>query len=156
MTTITTTERAAANAAIAGQQRAARRAALASQTQQTSDAIRARLAAGLDTYFYTSWGYDQTNVDFYKVLGLTPSGKSVRIQHWTKRDVATDDNMHQSLVPGGECALSTNWGEDGVRRTNVAPVETARIVGFHITAGGQYAWLWDGRPKYATGHGYGH
>ena len=29
--------------------------------------------------FYTSWGYDQTNVDFYEVVGLTPSGKSVKL-----------------------------------------------------------------------------
>ena len=154
MTTITTTERAAANAAIAGQQRAARRAALASQTQQTSDAIRARLAAGLDTYFYTSWGYDQTQVDFFKVVDLTPSGKSVRIQRWSKRDVATADNMHQSLVPGEHPATEYQHTAE-IPLTN-APVETARIVGFHITAGGQYAWLWDGKPKYATGHGYGH
>ena len=29
--------------------------------------------------FARSWGYDQTNVDFYEVVGITPSGKSVRI-----------------------------------------------------------------------------
>ena len=27
-----------------------------------------------------SWGYDQTNIDYYRVTGLTPSGKSVRVQ----------------------------------------------------------------------------
>lgn len=30
--------------------------------------------------FYSSWGYDQTNIDFYKVLEITKSGKSARIQ----------------------------------------------------------------------------
>lgn len=30
---------------------------------------------------YCTWGYDQTNVDFYEVLSLTPSRKSATIQH---------------------------------------------------------------------------
>ena len=30
--------------------------------------------------FSASWGYDQTNVDFYEVVGITPSGKSVRLR----------------------------------------------------------------------------
>lgn len=29
---------------------------------------------------YTSWGYDQTNAEFFEVVGLTPSGKSVRLR----------------------------------------------------------------------------
>jgi hypothetical protein len=29
--------------------------------------------------FVSSWGWDQTNVDFYEVVGITPSGKSARI-----------------------------------------------------------------------------
>lgn len=29
--------------------------------------------------FYSSWGYDQTNIDYYKVVGLTKSGKSAKI-----------------------------------------------------------------------------
>jgi hypothetical protein len=31
-------------------------------------------------YLYTQWGYNQTNVDFVKVIGVTSSGKSVRVQ----------------------------------------------------------------------------
>lgn len=30
---------------------------------------------------YVTWGWEQTNVDFYEILSLTPSGKSARIQH---------------------------------------------------------------------------
>jgi hypothetical protein len=29
--------------------------------------------------FAASWGYDQTNVDFYEVVGITASGKSVKV-----------------------------------------------------------------------------
>lgn len=30
--------------------------------------------------FESSWGYDQTNVDYYEVVGFTPSGKSVKLR----------------------------------------------------------------------------
>jgi hypothetical protein len=30
--------------------------------------------------FYRSWGYDQTNVNLYLVIGITPSGKSVKLR----------------------------------------------------------------------------
>mgnify|MGYP003648255435 CR=1 FL=1 len=44
--------------------------------------------------FRNSWGYDQTNVDFYEVVGLTPSGKSVRVrpvaQEIVRAGVGTD------------------------------------------------------------------
>lgn len=30
--------------------------------------------------FICEWGYDQTNVDFYQVVSVTPSGKSVRVR----------------------------------------------------------------------------
>jgi len=31
-------------------------------------------------FLYTSWGYNQTNVDFAHIIGITSSGKSVRVQ----------------------------------------------------------------------------
>lgn len=34
---------------------------------------------GVGTIFASSWGWDQTQVDFYEVVGMTPSGKSVRV-----------------------------------------------------------------------------
>jgi hypothetical protein len=34
--------------------------------------------------FYRSWGYDQTNVNFYEVVGLTASGKSMRLREIRK------------------------------------------------------------------------
>jgi hypothetical protein len=30
--------------------------------------------------YAASWGYDQTNIDFYQCVGVTPSGKSVRVR----------------------------------------------------------------------------
>lgn len=33
----------------------------------------------LNDVFYRSWGYEQTNINFVKVVGFTPSGKSVKV-----------------------------------------------------------------------------
>ena len=98
-------------------------------------------------HFYTSWGYDQTQVEFYRVVGFTPSGKSVRVRRVWARDVATADNMHRSLIP------TDTLGAD--------PATTHLLLKNHgkpvfIDPSGHHAWLWDGKPKYATGHGYGH
>ena len=105
--------------------------------------MTAPLAVG--DFVYTSWGYDQTNVTFYKVVGLTPSGKSARLQQVYARDVAPGGDMHRRLVP-------TDVPAEG------APVITHRILDERGTTkpDGQHAWKWDGTPKYATGHGYGH
>lgn len=45
--------------------------------------------------FESSWGYDQTNVDFYEVTGFTPSGKSVRLRR-----------IGKDTVPGSEGFMS--------------------------------------------------
>lgn len=48
-------------------------------------------------FFVSSWGYDQTNVDFYKVVGLTPKG--VKVQKWSSRTVS-DQGPATYVVPG--------------------------------------------------------
>lgn len=95
-------------------------------------------------YFYTSWGYDQTQVDFYEVVGFSPSGKSIRLCPIGKRDVATADNMHAAMVP------------DNIRRVGDNITVRRRDWTTSVLINGHHASLWDGKPKYQTGHGYGH
>lgn len=104
---------------------------------------RGGLAIG--DHVYTSWGYDQTQVEFYRVEALTPSGKSVRIVRVTCHDVATADNMHRSLVPAKATMPD-------------APLQTVLLLDDRgtVKVDGHHAWKWDGKPKYATGDGYGH
>jgi hypothetical protein len=51
--------------------------------------------------FASSWGYDQTNVDFYEVVAVTPSGKSVRLVPIGK-EVVIDSGPYTEVkaVPG--------------------------------------------------------
>jgi hypothetical protein len=48
-------------------------------TTTTTTNLAEQLGITVGTIFYASWGYDQTNVDFYKVVEVSKSGKSVKI-----------------------------------------------------------------------------
>ena len=50
--------------------------------------------------FYSSWGYDQTNVEFFKVVGLTKSGKSAKVrQIGSKTKEGSEGFMSDSAFP---------------------------------------------------------
>lgn len=94
--------------------------------------------------FYRSWGYDQTNVNFYVVVGLTD--KCVKLQECGSRAVV-------------EAGGYTEVVADTTRR--FGPVMTKRVKeGYSgpATAFNSYSdcYKWDGCPKYETGTGYGH
>lgn len=88
-----------------------------------------------------SWGYDQTNVDFYKVLKLSPSGKSVTIVR-INSSVTENGFMCGTSVPAVPHTISKYDGEPKTKRVN-------------LTDGGYYvslnsysnAYLWDGQPE---------
>lgn len=144
-------------------------------------------AAGIEigSYFTRSWGYDQTNVDFYRVVGLTPKG--VRVQHWSSHTVH-DNPPTTHVVPGAGPRVNSVWPkadrdellactycwdqggfayrmcpDHGPRPTD-APVEVKRLSSYDggdsvYVAVGPYhdhAYRWDGTPRYETASGWGH
>lgn len=142
----------------------------ATATEQSAPAVQ------VGDFFYSSWGYDQTNVDFYKVVGMTPSGKSVRVQKWTSSVV--EDNGPQVYVVPGDAPCTERVRKAGVSEeeywamdywdrqeaTEEVPVEveTKRVrvwgnggASFSVNSYSN-AYLWDGKPKYETGFGFGH
>lgn len=96
------------------------------------------LGVEVGSVFYSSWGYDQTNVDFYAVIGITPSGKSVR------------------LVPIGKRVRGNGVVADSHNQHSPQTARTKRLQrgynGVPCTAWNSYSSLslWDGRPKYDT------
>jgi hypothetical protein len=103
-------------------------------------------------FFVSSWGYDQTNVDFYKVVGLT--AKRIKVQQWSTK--VEDDGFHAKVVPGDK-PIKGGRNKDGFMDATVeAPVETKTVHVFSDTPRfkvNSYAGarLWDGRPAYQTG-----
>ena len=89
--------------------------------------------------FYNSWGYDQTNIDWYQVVSLTKSGKSVKI-----RPIA--GKIKESGFMSG-----TTTPKKG---KFTGPAVTKRI-GIHNGEPylpSKYGWtgLWDGEPKHVS------
>ena len=50
--------------------------------------------------FHTSWGYDQTNIEFFKVVEISPSGKTCQvIQIGSKTVPGSEGFMSDSVIP---------------------------------------------------------
>ncbi len=91
---------------------------------------------------YTSWGYDQTNVDFYQVVDK-PTTHFVVIRKIASETVPGDGN---NVV-----AMPNRFIDEVGKRVKANADNTVKI-----SDGRGSAWEWDGQPKYETPAGYGH
>ena len=98
--------------------------------------------------FYSSWGYDQTNVDFYEVVGLT--GASVKVREVAQERLSSDGYGSDQVVP----VPGDYIGEVMTKRISDARhwSGTASIKISQSTS----AYLWDGTPRRQTSMGWGH
>ena len=112
----------------------------------------------------STWGYDQTNVDFWRVGGLTASGKSARIVPAGQRVVSYSKGS-ESVVPGepvegadGMLDMTTSlirWFEVRSWFQGRTMVEETWAVGVPV-GHRNTARLWNGRPVHQTAFGWGH
>lgn len=98
---------------------------------------------------YSSWGYDQTNVDFFQVVSVTKA--SVRVREIAKTCVEGRNDRVIPLVnrftdtdPSGKL-YRFRASDDGY-----GPSYSIKIESFAL------ATQFDGRPKYQTPIGMGH
>ncbi len=108
-----------------------------------------QLGVKVGDIFSSSWGWEQTNVDFYQVVGLTAA--SVKVRRIEARSVAMTGNMSGQVVaaPG--------------RFLEHAPVLTKRLKSYTDRSGevrvyfkqSSYAdaYLWSGEPLYNSWYG---
>lgn len=89
---------------------------------------------------YCSWGYDQTQVDFYKVKEVL--GKN-RIKIVQMTAVVADQSTGADYMVAGQ-----EKGEPMLKVAN-GNQNSVKITSF------SNAYLWDGKPKYETAFGYG-
>lgn len=88
---------------------------------------------------YTSWGYDQTNIDFFQVVEV--KGKSAVIREIGAKTVR-DDGPYTEVV--------------AVKDAFKGP-PMVKVVGPNgMKVDNHYTYKWDGKPVYQTGWGYGH
>lgn len=88
-----------------------------------------------------SWGFDQTNVDFYKVIGISSSGKSITIQR-INSEVKENGFMCGSSVPSVPHTVSNHRGEPLTKRVKIIDNSYCVNISSYSTA-----YLWDGKPE---------
>jgi hypothetical protein len=99
--------------------------------------------------FASSWGYDQTNVDFYEVVGVTPSGKSVRIVPIGKEVVLDRGPYTEVKAVPGSASPDAKPVTKRVRESGYGGV-VIKITSYSS------AWRIDpDETKYETGFGFG-
>ena len=101
----------------------------------------------------SSWGYDQTNIDFWCVVGLTASGKSVRIVPAGKR-VVEQFTGGERVAPG-----ALVWEQDDATTSLIRWYDFCDGREWCVGVPRGYkntARLWDGEPVYQTAAGWGH
>ena len=107
---------------------------------------------------YSSWGYDQTNIEFFKVVKV--SEFSVWIQEIGKKVVEVTGWAHQNVVPVDSPEYQVrNWDKekddwDNVNTfiTKTHPIQRKKIQdygdGYGVSLNSfSSAWIWDGKPK---------
>lgn len=103
------------------------------------------LGVKVGDFFYTSWGYDQTNVEFFEVVGLT--GASVRLRE-VAQNVEDRGSGSESVTPRPGAYI----GEVMTKRIKDGGYDKPAVKIDYVRTG----WLWDGTPKHQTAFGWGH
>jgi hypothetical protein len=84
--------------------------------------------------FYSSWGYEQTNIDFYQVVGVTE--KTVKVRAIEADRTYSSQTMTGEATPKKDCFIG-----DVFTRKLKHDGTVFRINSF------SHAYIWDGKPK---------
>ena len=96
--------------------------------------------------FYTSWGYDQTNVDWFQVDKLIGKNKVTLVRLGSKFSGETPEGYDDRVLPDVQI-------RKGSQNYIVNMEGGSPRIAIHSFAN---AYPWDGRPQYQTQAGYGH
>jgi len=97
---------------------------------------------------YTSWGYDQTNVEFFQVV-KTIGKRTVHLVRISCESTSNSDYT-DALMPVKDAFITKGYRaeENGIYR-----VKNGDTISFNSYKNG---WKWDSTPQYQTALGYGH
>jgi len=104
---------------------------------------------------YSSWGYDQTNIEFYKVVKV--SDFSVWIQQVGTKIVEVTGWAHENVTAGDSSEYQVrNWDVPGEYITKTYPIHRHKVKYFswdqeeiyYVSLNSfSHAKVWDGKPK---------
>ncbi len=93
----------------------------------------------IGSIFYCSWGYEQTNIDFYQVISI--KGIMIEIQAIKSSLIEHDTHDSGKVIP-----LKDEFRGQPIKKKLQCMDNTFRIA-IHSFAD---AYLWDGKPKYCS------
>jgi len=94
----------------------------------------------------SSWGYDQTNIDFYEVVAKT--AKMIAIREVEKKFVGPRGGPSEKVMP-----VPGRYTGRVLKKKPRAAWNGGVSVKINSFAS---AYSWDGKPKHQTGWAYGH
>ena len=125
------------------------------KTVKAKPEVKNKAGVKVGDIFYTSWGYDQTNVDWYQVVDVTESGcyilpiGSKKVGFDTVMPVKNDFGDRDILLDA-----NNKLSKKGVfKRTQVRGYDGEVYLRLSIFA---FARPWNGKAKYETPIGMGH
>ncbi len=92
--------------------------------------------------FVHSWGYDQTNVDYAKVIYISPSGKSAKLQRIGAKSIESTGSMSDRVMPDPSIELE-NYKIVLGRIRKYSNGSSLYCGDFH---------KWDGKPDYRSSY----
>lgn len=117
-------------------------------------------AVEVGDFFEESWGYDQTNVDFYQVVRVSSSGKTVWMRQVQTACVKGGDGGPADYVaPLADMFYDTGCGtkRDGLLKRLIRTYDYGNGVEVVVNMTSySNAYLWDLKPAFRTGSGWGH
>jgi hypothetical protein len=123
--------------------------------------------AKIGDVFVRSWGYDQTNVDYYELVEISSTGKTGKarqlktmvVEQLGQSDRVTATTGPDRFVDRPSCARCSNrhQGERGWDGHPFTDLYTWQARHDRVTTSyGDHAYRWDGQPDYQTAAGWGH
>lgn len=121
------------------------RQAVAAAKVERAEVIKAKRAAGhkleVGHILVCSWGYEQTQVDFYQVVRLVGKA-SVALVKIPAVAMEASGPMSDRVMPGGSEELAS--GEEIIKRVSAYDGASVKLNSYSS------AYLWDGKPKHRS------
>lgn len=100
----------------------------------------------INDILYSSWGYEQTNICFYKVVGLSKTGKSVKLR--ALGQISLTDKNEEPLLPMSEYVIPNIYDEASTITTHRIKERNGRPI--IKLSSYEYAIPWDGEAKFQS------
>jgi hypothetical protein len=121
-----------------------RKEELEAKEERRQERLKFRHDFNVGDILYSSWGYDQTNINFYEVTKIL-GPKFIEIRELAQKIARSEKTADYVLPMPGRYARHSR-----PMKKRVAPGGIVKIESF------QRAYKWDGKPKYQTSSLYGH